>query len=130
MAFRHAHLLCLFLASFVTCSALADDLLPPYESGFRAYPNLANISDEERSLFHPVMKFPKGDIIPVLDCTQATGIASQAQIQRAKIRNRLFGFVWKNLVIHLEDSKLIRKLWPWKRSKWGFGKYDEDRKLM
>mmetsp|Transcript_1711 Transcript_1711/g.3709 ORF Transcript_1711/g.3709 Transcript_1711/m.3709 type:complete len:175 (-) Transcript_1711:1296-1820(-) len=125
--FRKALLTFLFL-TFVTSCAFANHDLPPCESGFKAYPNLANITDEERALFHPVMKFPKHSI-PVLDCTQATGLASEQQIKRSKIRGQLFGFLWKKVVINLAESKLARKL-QWKTSKWGFGKYDEDRKLM
>ena len=131
MMVSNAPLLCLLLAFFMTCTTAFADDLPPCESGFRSYPNLANISDDLRDLFHPVMKFPSQTKIPVLDCTQATGLASDAQIQRAKIRNGLFGFVWKNFVVHrIAESKWMQKLFPSQSSKWGFGKYDEDRRLM
>ena len=134
MLLRKTPLICLFL-TFVTSCAFATNPdhkydLPPCESGFKSYPNLANITDEERALFHPVMKFPKDHSVPVLDCTQATGLASDGQIKRSKIRDKLFGFVWRKVVINLLESKLAQKL-AWKsNSKWGFGKYDEDRRLM
>ncbi|CAJ1963564.1 unnamed protein product [Cylindrotheca closterium] len=138
---RDASLFCLFLTLITTSCTFAsnqdannphqDDLLPPLESDFKSYPNLANITDEERALFHPILKFPTHfKKIPVLDCTQATGLATESQRKRSKIRDKLFGLVWRNVIVNLiTDSEVVRKV-PWKSSKWGFGKYDEDRRAM
>jgi murein DD-endopeptidase MepM/ murein hydrolase activator NlpD len=97
---------------------------------FGSYPNLLQVTDDDRQSFHPVLKFPKYDTpIPVLDYRNAKGLASLEQIQRAKQWSW-----WKKLTRPLQQ--LIARGWIRnQKSKnnhyyYGIGRYDENRIAM
>ena len=105
----------LLLVSVATqeCS-IPDDLL----GAFGAYPNLLNLTDEDRVTFHPVLKFPKGDSLRVMDHRYAKGLATLKEIQQAKRWAWWRRFVARPLR-HLLEGK-----------KYAIGRYDENRVSM
>jgi murein DD-endopeptidase MepM/ murein hydrolase activator NlpD len=105
-----------------------------FESPFGSYPNLLNITQEDRQsgLFHPVIVYPeellKLSALPVSDCRYAEGLASTEEVARAK--QRAFLRKWRR--------QISRSWWKMLRligapsielnaKEYSIGKYDENR---
>lgn len=92
---------------------------------FGDYPNLLQLNDEDRELFHPVLVVPNGTTAKRLDFQNAKGLASPEGIQRAK-RQR-----WRTWLTRPLRS-VFRRIWKRSRTRehWTIGCYDENRVEM
>ena len=106
-----------------------------FDAPFGTYPNLLEVTQDERESFSPVVFFPtvksssnkaKINNIAIKDHTQSSGeLASEKDIQQKRIHKSRN--IWQKILTKIlpNDSMLIDKR-PWK-DRWGIGKYDENR---
>lgn len=122
----------------------ADEISRPnipkvFDAPFGSYPNLLEITEDERESFSPVVFFPttitgetnssqnkaKINNIAIKDHTQSSGeLASVEDIQQKRIHRRK-NLLQKILALIGSNSLLMDRR-PWK-DRWGIGKYDENR---
>lgn len=103
-------------------------------SPFGSYPNLLEITEEERQGFHPVVEYPSNSTPRVNDYESAVGLASADEILEAKRRNTWWNRLFRSLtrafhgIIGLEND--ADDIFGNISSQWNIGKYDENRLEM
>lgn len=94
-------------------------------SPFGSYPNLLNISDEERVSFHPVVKFPK----VWMDTHEEGGEKSRKQVPNYQILDlsTMKGADQIASEAEREERRSRKKSTPQERKGFAVGRYDENR---
>ena len=117
-------------ASIVEESLGGQGLVPIPEEflgSFGDYPNLLKLTDEDRQSFHPVLKFPRGIKVPVVDYREAKGLASTEQVKRAKQQEKQW---WRRGVWRTLERTARGVLQGKNTNSYSIGRYDENRIAM
>mmetsp|Transcript_27944 Transcript_27944/g.41265 ORF Transcript_27944/g.41265 Transcript_27944/m.41265 type:complete len:291 (-) Transcript_27944:294-1166(-) len=106
-------------------------------SSFGSYPNLLNLSQIDRDLFHPVVLYPNHPI-DIKDDTNAQGLATQEEIlghqQLAQTkRGGILVRVIRRAMRKFAELRILRRIMMMivnKSPRWNIGRYDENRMHM
>lgn len=116
---------------FGILEASSDSLIPDETcSKFGTYPNIFNVTQLERDLYHPVVIYPKHRRpIAVKDDTNAQGLATIEEIALSKGNKRKKGI--RRALQQIVELITFRRLVLNSNSpQWNLGRYDENRVQM